>query len=547
MGQLESKSDLSAVKAIVTCEICHNILEHPITLPCLKTICSVHLDDLVKDKSKNHFICILCNSDHQIPKSGFIENDKIRNLIESKAFFHDDEKITKSYFDNSIQRINKLVHDLDKQEPEIKVYIYENLSSMKNKIDLEVENLKKRIDNEHMVLFNKIDHFESKFKEELSKISKIVNNEKSISEIKIKWDAVKKTPSFNSESENNIALKEGIESKVDELEKKLKEFTSIKCSIDRLKFTPKAYPLCESLIGVLEEKPRKFKLITGGFDSNIKISDVQNKQVETLTGHSTSINSLVVNDDFLISGSSDGEIKVWDLNTHTCIRTLKQHLGIECLVITENGSELLSGLSDGAILKWNLKDWSVTDSFKEHTKSIVTMVLLPNNQLASCSHDKTIKIWDLSKDKLVKTLNNGSSIACMIVYKYNNLISGHCKVFKGLIKLWNIDSGICFKTIIGHNSCIFALELTKLDELISGDIEGTIKIWNLKTFECLVTLNQHTDKITSLKLIDNNLFLSCSGDNSVKIWNLSDYECIKTIQISHSLGIKCSYILYEHC
>jgi WD40 repeat protein len=103
-----------------------------------------------------------------------------------------------------------------------------------------------------------------------------------------------------------------------------------------------------------------------------------------------------------------------------------------------------------------------------------------------------------------------------------------------------------FLFYLGHSSCIFALELTKLDELISGDADGTIKIWNLNTSECLATLSQHTDKITSLKLIDNNLFLSCSGDNSVKIWNLSDYECIKTIKINHSRGIKCSYVLYEH-
>jgi WD40 repeat protein len=321
---------------------------------------------------------------------------------------------------------------------------------MKNKIDLEVENLKKRIDNEYALLFNKIDHFENKCKETLSKINKIENNEKSVNELKTKWEAIKRNPSFNPDGKNNLELKGEIETKVDELEKKLKEFESIKCTIDRLKFSPKAHPFSESLSGGVEDKGRKFKLITGGFDSNIKISDVENEgQVETLTGHLTNINSLAVNDDFLLSGSEDGEIKVWDLNTHSCIRTLKQHFGIESLVITEHGNELLSGLSDGTILKWNLKDWKIMDSFKEHTKSIVTMVLLQNNQLASCSHDRTIKIWDLSKDKSVKTLNDGSSIVCMVVYKYNNLITGHCKVFKGLIKMWNIDSGICFKTFKG--------------------------------------------------------------------------------------------------
>jgi WD40 repeat protein len=75
----------------------------------------------------------------------------------------------------------------------------------------------------------------------------------------------------------------------------------------------------------------------------------------TLKGHLSFINTLyLVNNDYILSGSDDKTIKVWDIkNDYQCMNTLTGHNGgIVSLLILDN-SRLISSSSDGTIRLWN--------------------------------------------------------------------------------------------------------------------------------------------------------------------------------------------------
>ena len=63
------------------------------------------------------------------------------------------------------------------------------------------------------------------------------------------------------------------------------------------------------------------------------------------------------------------------------------------------------------------------------------------------------------------------------------------------IKIWNIDSGKCIRTLNGHDSPIFSLQLLLNNKLASGSADHSIKIWNLDSGECIRTLNGHTNNV----------------------------------------------------
>ena len=65
------------VKSIL-CDECELIMNHPITIPCGKTICQHHLDEF-----DEKFACILCNKEHQIPQDGFATDSKLTLKIDS--------------------------------------------------------------------------------------------------------------------------------------------------------------------------------------------------------------------------------------------------------------------------------------------------------------------------------------------------------------------------------------------------------------------------------------------------------------------------------
>ncbi|MDJ0606009.1 WD40 repeat domain-containing protein, partial [Microcystis sp. M53602_WE12] len=89
------------------------------------------------------------------------------------------------------------------------------------------------------------------------------------------------------------------------------------------------------------------------------------KEIRTLKGHDGSVNSVNFSPDgkTLVSGSDDGTIILWDVETGKEIRTLKGHDGsVNSVNFSPDGKTLVSGSDDNTIKLWNLgTDWGLSD------------------------------------------------------------------------------------------------------------------------------------------------------------------------------------------
>ena len=63
------------------------------------------------------------------------------------------------------------------------------------------------------------------------------------------------------------------------------------------------------------------------------------------------------------------------------------------------------------------------------------------------------------------------------------------------IRVWEVETGECLHTLIGHQSLTSGMEL-KDNILVSGNADSTVKIWNILTGECLRTLEGLLNKQT---------------------------------------------------
>lgn len=106
----------------------------------------------------------------------------------------------------------------------------------------------------------------------------------------------------------------------------------------------------------LERYPGKFA--SGSNDSFIRIFSVpQDGKMITmekkLSGHLNSITSLIqLNDYRLVSGSCDGNIKLWDLRDMTCTQTLTGHVNTVFALFQLKDGRLVSGSADKTIKIW---------------------------------------------------------------------------------------------------------------------------------------------------------------------------------------------------
>jgi WD40 repeat protein len=109
-------------------------------------------------------------------------------------------------------------------------------------------------------------------------------------------------------------------------------------------------------IGAMTFTPDAKYLITGSRDQTIKMFEMpQMLEHRTLKGHTGWVRSLAVTPDgkVLISAGDDSTIRFWDLATGRTFRTLKGHAGgVRCVTLSSDGLKLASASWDRTVKLW---------------------------------------------------------------------------------------------------------------------------------------------------------------------------------------------------
>ncbi len=412
--------DLSAVRSICTCEHCGKFYESPIKLPCFNTICLAHLNELLKNKSKNVIHCCFCKKDHQIPANGFERYAKIDEIIQSKSHLYEDEKEFALFIETSTRKIKELNTELDSKQPDILEIVIKRLSNLRNQIELDAARHKKNIDLECGKIVKKLDLFQEKCIKSINETYKI-QNEQFLKELNEKFNEFKCSPKFDDEQIKS--LKKNVEKSLKVMEKKLLHLDRVKESVINLSYKSNILRINGICFGKIEEKHRSFKIITSSYDNTIGFWENETC-LQTLMQHDMTRSLEVYNSKLLITGLK-AEIKFWNIDDNmSLLKTVSElNLGyVSCLLATLDG-DLIAGFGNGTIKIFNLKTFVCVKTLKDHLSHVWCIILFGSDKFISSSSDRKINIWDMETGKCEKSFKNNDSVNCLALYG-NNIISG---------------------------------------------------------------------------------------------------------------------------
>ncbi|QRV81859.1 U3 small nucleolar RNA-associated protein 13 [Ceratobasidium sp. AG-Ba] len=265
-----------------------------------------------------------------------------------------------------------------------------------------------------------------------------------------------------------------------------------------------------------------------------------------LAGHSDIVLALsAAPNGWLASGAKDNEVRIWtsgekDLEWH-CIGLCAGHAeSVGALVfggIDSSGVPrfLVTGSQDRTIKVWDLKELASSPvsstpvklksltTLKAHDKDINALDFAPNGRLvATGSQDKTSKVFEVATGSdlaLVGTLKGHKrgvwSVRFSPVDRVIATGSGDRTV-----KLWSLDDWACLKTFEGHTNSILRVNfLSRATQLLSAGSDGLVKLWSIRTEECIATMDAHEDKVWALAVsADERTIVSGAADSKVVIW-----------------------------
>jgi len=273
-------------------------------------------------------------------------------------------------------------------------------------------------------------------------------------------------------------------------------------------------------------------IVMGSSNGMISVWDTKNGEIiATWKAHPESVNSVAVTPDeqFVVSGSDDKTIKIWKLPKNknvadiTLVRTLTGHTNVvDGVAIAPNGQILASGSWDGTIKIWNFSSGELLQTLEGHSEIVNAIAISPDGQfLASGSKDNQIKLWNLATGKLVRTINTNSLSILSVVFSRDSQVLASSSS-DGSINIWNLQTGELIHSLKEHIDGVWSIIITPNGKtLISGSWDKTIKFWELSTGKLKGSLSGHNSYISAVAISpDGQTIISGGWDRKINIWKV---------------------------
>ena len=272
------------------------------------------------------------------------------------------------------------------------------------------------------------------------------------------------------------------------------------------------------------------KLISGSLDRSLKVWNWRTGEcISTYTGHSDGVISLHFDSTILASGSIDTTIKIWNFEDKSTF-LLRGHTDWVNAVKVDSASRTVFSASDDCTVRlWDLDTKSCIKVFEGHVGQVQQVLPLPRE-----FEFEEAEAEDTEDDASASTSTGGDHAA--VVRNGTSPVRTFGEGFAGdrpqpprymltgaldsTIRLWDVSTGRCLRTFFGHVEGIWALAADTL-RVVSGAEDRMVKVWDTRSGKCERTFTGHAGPVTCIGLSDSKM---CTGSEDCEV-RLYSFKC----------------------
>ncbi len=231
-------------------------------------------------------------------------------------------------------------------------------------------------------------------------------------------------------------------------------------------------------------------IISSWSDSTVRCHDMQAFELlwKHCNAHRSPITALTVapNLKFFVTGSKEGEIKVWETRTRELLCELKEHKQeVVHLELLSDLVHLVSASRDRTIITWDTQKARRVACLEARVGGVTTLARDPTNDttMVSAGTDHLLTQWDLRQTQSVRHTN------------YNN----------------EVADSYCTRLRWSPNGSYLA----------TGGTDQVVRLWDAATLSPVAFGYGHSGTITDVAFApDSKQVLTCGTDACALVWNV---------------------------
>ena len=245
-----------------------------------------------------------------------------------------------------------------------------------------------------------------------------------------------------------------------------------------------------------------------------------------LAGHKAAVSSVTFspNQEFLISGSADGTVRVYETRRGELKWSANADVGPVTAVSISRENKLLAAAGEtGLIRLFALASGDVRSTLRIHTSPVNAASFSPaGTYLASADDGGVIALWNYEKGTAVQQWNahNAAVRALAFAPGGNQLASGSQDQSA---RVWNVADGGLLKVLSGHKAVVWSLAFSADgSKLISSSRDRSARIWNTSNFSLTKTIQWGSDAniMHGVTFSPDSRFIAAGSPRAVKIFKV---------------------------
>ncbi len=232
-------------------------------------------------------------------------------------------------------------------------------------------------------------------------------------------------------------------------------------------------------------------VVSGSWDWTVRVWNLRKgRQLRILRGHTEPVESVAVSGDgrIVVAGGHrhDARVLIWDRASGRCLHTLQDHPGgVPSVAVSADASLALSGCRDDPEYSWTsrvnaVRMWDLSTGRCLRTIGTDSWVkalgISTDGRLAIAATD-VLQVWDLTTGDALHTLGDSN-------YPVSVAMSGDGRFAVSAddktVRVWDVAAERCLHVLEGHTSRVTSVALSADGRrAVSGGRDGTVRVWDL--------------------------------------------------------------------